>query len=107
MKKFLIAGLLVIGILLSPIVSNSFNATAGRTSQSYGGEYCDCGLPAPPVCYQEESWERCDIGSGGNLTAPPDGGAEKKAKGLPLDYPSGLLVLFVAAFLTSRAIRFP
>jgi hypothetical protein len=85
-----------------------FDATAGRTQHGYGEE-CECGLPAPPECYDEITLQRCDtgVGGGGNIAAPDEGDANKSATEVPTDYPSAALLLFLAAYLTSRAIRFP
>lgn len=107
MKKFLLAVVLVASILLPPFVSDSFSANAGRTQQGFGAP-CDCGLPAPPECYDEITLQRCDTGYVGGSNMAPDGGEGKSNETeAPPDYPSGVMLLLVAAFLTSRLIRFP
>ena len=87
------------------MISTSFDAVAGRTQAGYGGEECACGLPAPPICYDEATWQRCDTGSGYMVASSE--GDESKTSDVPVDYTSGILMLLVAAMLTSRAIRFP
>lgn len=58
MRKFFTHVLcaLVIGLCVS------FPAQAGRTVQGAGqGIECDCGLPAPPACFDDITSEPCHI----------------------------------------------
>jgi hypothetical protein len=107
MKKLLIAGLVAFSILLSPFTSTSFDAVAGRTTHGDGGEECACGMPAPPICYDEATWQRCDSSSGQDSDMMASSDESKTSEDVPVDYSSGILMLLVAAFFTSRAIRFP
>ena len=106
MKTLFLACLVTFSILLSPMFSTSFDAVAGRTQAGYGGEECACGMPAPPTCYDEATWQRCD-GSRDSSMASSSWEDEGMTSDGPVDYTSGVLMLLVAAMLTSRAIRFP
>ena len=61
MKRFLsICLFVVLSILVTPSISTKYNAIAGRTlAGGAAGEYCDCYLPVPPVCFEEGSPQPC------------------------------------------------
>jgi hypothetical protein len=63
-------------------------------------------MPAPPTCYDEATWQRCDGSSDSNMMSS-SGVDESRTSDGPVDYTSGILMLLAAAMLTSRAIRFP
>jgi hypothetical protein len=53
MRKFFAIGLLVfLSIVFAPILSNKFDAQAGRTVVGDGGEFCVASCPNVP-CYDE------------------------------------------------------
>jgi hypothetical protein len=106
MKRFLsVCFLVVLSILLTPLFSDHYSAKAGRIGAgNIQSAYCDCGLPAPPACYEDGTTQLCSTEYGGNLkqAAPTDTKSPKNT--LPVDGASLGLTIFVAAYLFRRFI---
>src|SRR5262245_16721635 len=102
MKKRLIKLCLVVSIIAFPLLTLQGNVYAGH-SQLAGGTYCDCATSTTP-CYDDVTGERCD----GGYFSMYDGSKKAPSNpGSPIDLSSGLLLFFVAAYLTARFTKIP
>jgi hypothetical protein len=90
-------------IMMAPMLSNQFTALAGRTVHGdAASEECDCGQNNG-LCYDENSWARCDCGG---PNAPLECGAGRASTPQD-DYLSGVMIFLFAAFLTRRIVKIP
>jgi hypothetical protein len=101
MKRACAVFLFILCISFVP-TTKQFIAEAGRSGFGNAeSPYCQCGCPAPPLCYDESTWQVCSTppGSepspecGGSLRAEPSGNS---------DYASIALGIFVAVYLLKR-----
>jgi hypothetical protein len=104
MKKRLMISLLLISIFAFPLLSAQYNAYAGRSTMGDGGDYCECASSTSP-CYDDVTGDRCD--SGGRYSMSDGTKKAPSTPGSPIDLSSGLLLFFVAAYLTARFTRMP
>jgi hypothetical protein len=95
-----------LSILLTPLFSAKYSALAGRVQPGFGiSEECACGKPAPPACYYDFTYQRCDTSDGGrsqDQSSATDSQPVNNKK--PVDGVSLGLMIFVAAYLFRRFI---
>jgi hypothetical protein len=74
-----------LSILIAPTFSDEYSAQAGRlVAGNVASPYCDCGLQAPPVCYDETTWQVCSTEPGGGDRRTPTTPEKDADKTIPI-----------------------